>query len=71
MKKPAIDNDRARSTFLARLDKARLIMEAINTHIDDRFAVAPENVNWADAGDVGRMVAGLEEIATTFKLTVK
>lgn len=71
MKKPAIDNDRARSAFLARLDNARLILEAINAHIDDHFSVAPEDVNWAHAGDVGRMVASLEEIAATFKLTVK
>ena len=71
MKTPGLNNDRARSTFLARLDNARLILEAINTHIDDHFGVAPEDVNWAYAGDVGRMVASLEEIATTFQLVVK
>lgn len=71
MKTPAINNDRARSAFLGKIDNARLILEAISAHLDDHFGVAPEEVNWAHAGDVGRMVNNLEEIAATFNLVVK
>lgn len=71
MKTHATNNDRARSTFLGRIDNARLILEAISAHLDDHFGVAPEDVNWAHAGDVGRMVNNLEEIAATFSLVVK
>ncbi len=71
MKKPTSKSNKALIEFMGKIDSARRMLAAIETHLDDHFGVSPEEVNWAHAGDAGRLVEKLEEITETFHLSKK
>lgn len=63
MKTTAVKNNKAQDVFVSRVNEARKLMKLLSSHVDDHMDVDPERVNWADAGDAGRLVELLREAA--------
>ncbi len=58
----------AMSLFLARLEEAQSLVAKIDQYVENHMERDPENISWGAAGDAGRLVAALKEIADTFEL---
>ncbi len=71
MKTPAKKTSKATIEFMGKIDRSRRLMAAIEKHLEDHLGVSPEEVNWAHAGDAGRLAGKLEEIAEIFQLAKK
>lgn len=59
----ATKNNKAQDVFISRIAEAREIVKLLSAHLDEHMGVDPEKVNWADAGDAGRLVELLREAA--------
>ena len=55
--------DEARDAFIHRIASARELITLLTRHLDDHMEVAPDEVNWANVGDAGRLVEVLKEAA--------
>jgi len=55
--------DEARDAFIDRIASARELLTLLTRHLDDHMEVAPDEVNWANVGDAGRLVEVLKEAA--------
>ena len=55
--------DQARAAFLHNIGSARELVTLLSRHLDDHMGVAPDEVNWANAGDAGHLVEVLKEAA--------
>ena len=55
--------DEARYAFIDRIARARELLTLLTRHLDDHMEVAPDEVNWANVGDAGRLVEVLKEAA--------
>ena len=53
----------ARDAFIDRIASARELLTLLARHLDDHMEVAPDEVNWANVGDAGRLVEVLKEAA--------
>jgi hypothetical protein len=60
--------EKALDAFCHHLASARELTTLIARHLGDHMEVAPDEVNWANAGDASRIHEALKEIAATFKL---
>jgi len=57
------NKDQARDAFIHRIASARELITLLTRHLDDHMGVAPDEVNWANAGDAGHLVELLKEAA--------
>lgn len=62
-------NQRAQAlqTFMATVGEIQLVLAAIGEAADDHFDVMPDEVTWANVGDVQRTLAGLKEILAVIR----
>lgn len=58
--KPA--NDAALTAFMLRTAQARAHLEALTTYVDDHAGVLPEDVDWANVGDMAHVAEQLKDI---------
>ena len=56
------DNSIAVAKFLVNLGQCQIQIERIQEAIDDHLDVLPDNVNFANVGDAGRLLVDLENI---------
>lgn len=71
MDKTTLKNDEALQAFMTRISTARSLLSALEAHLDDHMGISPEDVTWANAGDAGRLVEKLEDIAEAFQAVKK
>ena len=57
------NKDEARDAFIDRIASARELITLLTRHLDDHMEVAPDEVNWANVGDAGRLVEVLKDAA--------
>jgi len=57
------NKEQARDAFLHNIGSARELVALLARHLDDHMGVAPDEVNWANAGDAGHLVELLKEAA--------
>ena len=55
--------DDARDAFIHNIGSARELVAMLARHLDDHMGVAPDEVNWANAGDAAHLVEVLKEAA--------
>ena len=55
--------DEARAAFLNNIGNARELVAMLARHLDDHMGVAPDEVNWANAGDAAHLVEVLMQAA--------
>ena len=55
-------NRTALDTYINRLGMAEQKIERIKLYIDDHGEVAPDDVTWADVGEMERLLSALDEI---------
>jgi hypothetical protein len=55
--------DEARDAFLNNIGSARELVAMLARHLDDHMGVAPDEVNWANAGDAAHLVEVLNQAA--------
>jgi len=61
-------NEKALAAFCNNVANARELLTLISRHLDNHMEVGPDEVNWAHAGDAGRIYESLKEVASTFNL---
>jgi len=57
------NKDQAREAFLLQIGNARELITLLSRHLDDHMGADPDEVNWAHAGDAGRLVEDLKRAA--------
>lgn len=55
--------DEARAAFIHHIGSARELVAMLARHLDDHMGVAPDEVNWANAGDASHLVEILKQAA--------
>ncbi|XHR30393.1 MAG: hypothetical protein ACFUZC_07490 [Chthoniobacteraceae bacterium] len=55
--------DEARDAFTHHIGSARELVAMLTRHLDDHLGVAPDEVNWANAGDAAHLVELLKQAA--------
>jgi hypothetical protein len=65
MLKPPEKNsiNEARNAFLLHIGDARELVAMLARHLEDHTGVAPDQVNWANVGDAGRLIEVLKQAA--------
>lgn len=58
-----VANDEALTAFMVRTAQARAHLEALTAYIDDHAGVLPEDVDWANVGDMAHVAELLKEAA--------
>ena len=55
--------EEAREAFLHNIGSARELVAMLARHLDDHLGIAPDEVNWANAGDAAHLVEVLKQAA--------
>jgi len=63
-----LKNNKAREAFTQHIGDARELVTLIARHLDEHMEIAPEEVNWANAGSAGHLVEELKQIARFLNL---
>lgn len=64
MKNPA-----ATAAFIADIVKAQALLKEIQDQLDNHLGVDPDSVDWAHAGEAGRVASVLQDLADSLKGT--
>lgn len=57
------NQEQALADFMNKIQESRDLLRKIGERIDDHLGVAPEEITWANAGDAGRILVDLRDIA--------
>jgi uncharacterized protein YjiS (DUF1127 family) len=57
------NQEQALADFMNKIQESRELLRKIGERLDDHLGVAPEEITWANAGDAGRILADLRDIA--------
>ena len=55
-------NEKALQEFIAKIAEAKTLLDELQAHVDDHMEVSPDDVNWGDVGNAGRLVHQLTEL---------
>ena len=57
------NQEQALADFMNKIQESRELLRKIGERLDDHLGVAPKEITWANAGDAGRILADLRDIA--------
>jgi len=57
------NQEQALADFMNKLQESRELLRKIGERLDEHLGVAPEETTWANAGDAGRILDDLRDIA--------
>ncbi len=57
------NQEQALADFMNKIQESRELLRKIGERLDDHLGVAPVEITWANAGDAGRILNDLRDIA--------
>jgi uncharacterized protein YjiS (DUF1127 family) len=57
------NQEQALADFMNKIQESRELLRKIGERLDDHLGVSPEEITWANAGDAGRILSDLRDIA--------